>query len=290
MISRRRFIRGTIAVTAGGLAAAAGAASYARWWEPEWLEFVEHDLPIAGLPRELGGCVLAQISDIHTGPQVSPQYLRRSFEALRTQSPDVVVVTGDWITHDGDRGLDRLARLLDSLPTGRLGTFGILGNHDYGDDWRNDQVAEAVSRRADLAGVRMLRNQVAVVRGLSIIGLEDFWCPHFDGARRVLAPAPAPASLVLCHNPDAADSDIWEGYEGWILAGHTHGGQCKPPFLPPPLLPVRNRRYTAGRFDLNGGRRLYINRGLGHLTKVRFNARPEITMHRLRVDESFKAA
>jgi hypothetical protein len=68
-----------------------------------------------------------------------------------------------------------------------------------------------------------------------------------------------------------------ETFEGWTLAGHTHGGQCKPPFLSPPLLPVQNRRYTSGVFDLPGNRRLYISRGVGHLTQVRFNVRPEVT-------------
>jgi predicted MPP superfamily phosphohydrolase len=66
-----------------------------------------------------------------------------------------------------------------------------------------------------------------------------------------------------------------------VLAGHTHGGQCKPPFLPPPLLPVRNRRYTAGEFAVAPGRTLYINRGLGHLIQVRFNVRPELTLFTL---------
>jgi predicted MPP superfamily phosphohydrolase len=55
----------------------------------------------------------------------------------------------------------------------------------------------------------------------------------------------------------------------------------KPPFLPPPLIPVRNRRYTAGAFDVGPGRMLYINRGLGHLVRVRFNVRPEITLFTL---------
>jgi hypothetical protein len=92
---------------------------------------------------------------------------------------------------------------------------------------------------------------------------------------------PAEAALVLCHNPDAADEPVWAGYRGWILAGHTHGGQCKPPFLPPPLLPVKNRRYTCGAFDLGDGRNLYISRGLGYLRRVRFGVRPEITLFRL---------
>ena len=89
------------------------------------------------------------------------------------------------------------------------------------------------------------------------------------------------ANIVLCHNPDVADEPVWGDYGGWILSGHTHGGQCKPPFLNPPLLPVRNTRYTAGQFDLAGGRTLYINRAVGHLWPVRFNVRPEITLFEL---------
>ena len=87
---------------------------------------------------------------------------------------------------------------------------------------------------------------------------------------------------MLCHNPDVLDEPI-SGVicEGGCSPGHTHGGQCKPPFLPPPLLPVRNRRYTAGTFAVGAGRTLYINRGLGHLIQVRFNARPELTLFTL---------
>lgn len=89
------------------------------------------------------------------------------------------------------------------------------------------------------------------------------------------------AQIALCHNPDVADLPVWNGYQGWILAGHTHGGQCKAPFLPPPLLPVKNKRYAAGAVDLSDGRTLYINRALGHLIQVRFNVRPEITLFEL---------
>ncbi len=77
------------------------------------------------------------------------------------------------------------------------------------------------------------------------------------------------------------DLDIWHGYDSWVLSGHTHGGQCKPPFLPPPMLPVKNRKYTAGQFDFDDGKTLYINRALGHLWQVRFNVRPEITLFEL---------
>ena len=74
---------------------------------------------------------------------------------------------------------------------------------------------------------------------------------------------------------------MWQGYRGWVLAGHTHGGQCRPPFLPAPIVPVRNRRYTRGEIDLSDGRRLYISRGLGYTWRVRFNVRPEVTLFTL---------
>jgi predicted MPP superfamily phosphohydrolase len=97
-------------------------------------------------------------------------------------------------------------------------------------------------------------------------------------------------TIVLSHNPDTADMPFWGAFDGWILAGHTHGGQCKPPFLRPPLLPVDNKSYIAGRYDLGGGRTMYINRGIGHLIQARFNARPEITVFSLtRASEPLEA-
>ena len=57
--------------------------------------------------------------------------------------------------------------------------------------------------------------------------------------------------------------------------------KVKPPFLKPPILPVKNKRYGAGEIDLNDGRTLYINRALGNLYQVRFNVRPEITVFKL---------
>ena len=127
----------------------------------------------------------------------------------------------------------------------------------------------------------ILRNATVTVRGLDIVGVDDIWAQQAN-ARRALDARTSDAALVLVHNPDAADALWWSGYRGWMLAGHTHGGQCKPPFLPPPLLPVRNRRYIAGAVTVDANRTLYINRGIGHLIRARFMVRPEMTMFTLR--------
>jgi predicted MPP superfamily phosphohydrolase len=249
--------------------------------EPHWLEFTYPVLPISGLPRELDGRTLAQISDLHVGPKVDDDYIIKSLRSVQELDPDFVVFTGDWITYRNARQFEQLRRIMAHMPHGRLGTVSILGNHDYGYNWRMVDVAEEVVAIVRSSGVTVLRNDACTIAGLQFIGLDDLWSPRFDPGELLVRKEHDESTVVLCHNPDAADHRVWGQYQGWILAGHTHGGQCKPPFLPPPLLPVKNKRYTAGEIELSGNRRLYISRGVGHLLRVRFNVRPEIPIFRL---------
>lgn len=276
MISRRNLLRSLAAAAAGGLA----TGLYAWRLEPEWLQLVSRDLPVRDLPPHLEGRTLLQLSDLHIGPRVDDSYIADTFATASALRPDFVVMTGDWITYQGPGYFDRLARLLEGFPRGRLGTVGILGNHDYGFGWRMTEVADRVALIAREAGVRLLRNETVVVEGLQFLGFDDVWGPNFF-PMGVVTDVPG-AKIALCHNPDTADRPVWGGYQGWILAGHTHGGQCRPPFLPPPILPVANPRYSSGVVPVDAMKTLYINRGIGYLIRVRFNARPELTLFHLR--------
>lgn len=280
-MNRRRFLQ---VAAVGTAAAAVGTVGYTLAIEPHWLEITERELPIIDLPDALVGARLVQLSDLHIGPQVSDAYLRESFGRIRALAPDIVVVTGDFISYFDARGAVQFAHLrsmLAEFPTGRLATLGILGNHDYGTNWRDVVVASKVVAEAERAGIRMLRNETHAVNGLDIIGVDDLWARQSDSARALNARS-NDAALVLVHNPDAADKLAWPDYRGWMLSGHTHGGQCKAPFLPPPLLPVENKRYIAGAVTVDDARTLYISRGVGHLIQARFNVRPEITVFTLR--------
>ena len=273
-ITRRRFF--------GAAAFSAAATCFYTWRiEPHWVEFVRRPLPIEKLPPELHGKTLIQLSDLHIGWRVDDDYVIRQFRRVAELKPDFLVITGDFISYRSAAELDQVKRVLGYLPKGEIATTAILGNHDYGKKWSEKEVADQIETIVRDRGVDLLRNEARVVRGLQIAGLDDLWSPCFAPERALNPLDPNRAGLVLCHNPDAADLPIWGRYRGWILSGHTHGGQCKPPFLPPPMLPVKNRNYTAGEFALPGDRKLYINRGLGHLTRVRFNVRPEITIFTL---------
>lgn len=273
-LTRRRFLASVL----GGAAATLG---YTAFVEPFWTEVVHRELPLPRLPMGMSGLRLVQLSDLHISSRVSERHLLRSFSQVGALQPEVVVYTGDFLTLESDTR-ERLARFFPLLPKGRRATFGILGNHDYGVRWRETDLADSIVRLASTAGIQILRNAAAHVDQLQIVGVDDLWAGRSDPARALAAADRSLPTLVLSHNPDSVDVGDWCGYQGWILAGHTHGGQCKPPFLPPPILPVRNRRYTAGAIPLADGRTLYINRGLGYLHQVRFNARPEITVFTLR--------
>ncbi len=279
-VNRRVFL-----ATGATLAAGVGVYGYTTVIEPHWLEIVQRDLTITELPKSLEGATLAHVSDIHTCSYVDESYLTESLSRLKPFAPDIVAFTGDfvsWEDHLPDKTkIEQLQRVLSHLPNGRLATIGVPGNHDYGNTWRDRSIAGRIVSAVSETGMRVLRNDVVNVEGLDIIGVDDLWSGRADPAA-ALASRTSKSAIALCHNPDAMDELPWNGYAGWILAGHTHGGQCKPPFLPPPVLPVKNRRYTSGEIEVDRTRRLYISRGVGHLLKARFNVRPEITVFTLR--------
>jgi predicted MPP superfamily phosphohydrolase len=249
--------------------------------EPHRLELVHRVLDIPRLPTRLAGRTLVQISDVHTGTRVDDGYLIAAFRRVADLQPDVVVFTGDFISHH-PHVFTQIPNVYRHFPRGRIATLAILGNHDYGPNWAHPEIAAAVVAAVEPFGITVLRNQISEIEGLQVAGLDDLWAKQFELGHVLPRLDSRRASIVLSHNPDTVDLPGWSEYEGWILSGHTHGGQCKPPFLPPPLLPVRNRRYTAGEFELAGGRRLYISRGVGHLLQVRFNVRPEVTIFEMR--------
>ncbi len=276
-MNRKKFLK-----TCANLGSSAVLSGLYTWQiEPFWLEFVHKNMKIKNLPKELIGKTLMQISDIHVGDRFDYQYIIDSFLKAQKFKPDFVVYTGDYVSYKNSKQKSQLQKVLKHTVTGQLGTVAILGNHDYGRNWSENTVADDITTILENAGIEVLRNQQTSIEGLNFIGLDDYWATNFNPNSITSLIDHQKANVLLCHNPDVCDIDVWNGYQGWILAGHTHGGQCKPPFLTPPMLPVKNKKYSAGEINLNDGRTLYINRALGHLWQVRFNVRPEITVFTL---------
>lgn len=277
-MNRRKFINRTFWGTIG-----LGAFTVLYTWqvEPFWLEFVKKKMPISNLPKNLIGKTVMQISDIHVGNRFNYNYIIESFKKAQKFDPDFVVYTGDYVSYEDERQFKQLDEVLKHTVKGKIATVGILGNHDYGKNWSEQKVADQISAQLEQSGIVILNNNQKDFGGLNIIGFDDYWGLNFAPEMVMNAYDKSKANLLLCHNPDVCDLDVWKDYQGWILSGHTHGGQCKPPFLNAPMLPVKNKKYSQGEIDLEDGRTLYINRAIGHLWQVRFNVRPEITIFEL---------
>lgn len=249
--------------------------------EPFWVEFVQRKLPVKNLPKALEGKILMQISDLHVGAYFDWNFLIDSFQMAKQYKPDFVVYTGDFVNTGTLQEQKDLKKVMENCVLGTLATFGILGNHDYGENWKDIECSEKIGDTLSNSGITMLRNTQEESYGLNFIGFEDLWSSRFQPVEAMANYDPSKANIVLCHNPDACDLDIWNGYQGWILSGHTHGGQCRIPGIITPILPVKNKEYISGEIDLKDGRMLYINRALGHSFQIRFMVRPEITVFTL---------
>src|SRR5262249_26464600 len=130
-ITRRRLT--TLAATAASVAT--GVGLYTWRVEPHWLERVERELPIVGLPAALVGQRMVQLSDLHIGRVVDHDYVTAAIRSVRELRPAFTVVTGDFMTCYGAEQVDNAARVMEGLAPGPLGGYCILGNHDYGHQW-----------------------------------------------------------------------------------------------------------------------------------------------------------
>ena len=280
-MTRRRWL-----ATGAGLAAAGAAAgAYAAWIEPTWVQVVSQDLPVPNLPPAWEGLRVVHIADLHHGRSVPLEYLARCMQRVADLAPDLLAVTGDFVSDADPRFGSAAAGLFAGLAP-PFGIFACLGNHDYGIVRPTPpELARlrSVARDLESAGVRVLRNEaVRLARGsedLWIAGTDDLWAGRSDPVRAMRDVPQGAANIVLCHNPDAAE-DLEAAGCGAALAGHTHGGQVQIPLLGPPILPVRHRERYEGLHRV-GGLWLYITRGLGWWLRVRFACRPEITVHTL---------
>jgi hypothetical protein len=283
----RRFTRRAFLVAGlGGLAAPALAAGYARYCEPFWPEWVRVPLDLPRLGDELRGYRIIQLSDLHASDIVPADYLRGQCELVAAQRPDLVVLTGDYISYGAKKWIDVAADCVARLKA-RDGVLAVLGNHDYhcrrpgmlAVFKQGERIAGRLCDALAAAGARVLRNERWVLhRGaarLQFVGLDDLWAGEYDGAAAFADVTPDAPCIALSHNPDTID-DLRRRPCDWILSGHTHGGQVRLPLVGAPLLPVDHRELDAGHFRV-GRQSIYVNRGLGYIRKVRFGCRPEIT-------------
>jgi len=189
-------------------------------------------------------------------------------ELIEAERPDLIVITGDSINIPSD--YPGLRDVLTHLHA-PLGVWLVRGNHE--DWWPVKNELEFY----ESAGAKLLLNSSAQVReDLWLVGLDDLYGGS-PNANKAFAGVPDSAyKIALFHSPMFFDQiadrcDV-------ALAGHSHGGQVRLPFIGPVWLPPFSGQFVAGWFEQQGTR-MFVSRGVGtSIVDVRFLSRPEIAI------------
>jgi predicted MPP superfamily phosphohydrolase len=278
-MTRRRFVVAS-AFTAGAV------AFYSNDVARHEIDVTHPTFYVKKLPPAFEGFRIAQISDLHLEEYTEDYFLRRVIDHVNDLAPDMVLVTGDFISRGpltpvvSFQAAGRCAELLSRLRCPLR--FGILGNHDAAVS------SQAVRFHMEDNGLPMLVNECTRVERkgdhIFLAGLDDteFGKPDLDAT---LPKSPDAPVILLVHEPDYADTVIAHPKAkevDLILSGHTHGGQIRLPFFGPIALPPNGRLYPEGHFQV-GTSQLYVNRGIGTVgVPFRLNCPPEITIATLK--------
>lgn len=237
----------------------------------EQVDIVVADGSVSGLRRHVPGPIrvarplrLVQISDPHLGPFMSVERLRRIVESAVQRAPDLVLLTGDFLTMESQSDPALLGAALEPLRALPGRAFACLGNHDH-------EALDTVSQALEHAGVRLLVDEAAVVQtavgSVQLLGADFVWRGRDQHLARLCQShprAPGALRLLLLHDPGAF-RHLPPGEADLVLSGHTHGGQLGLLSLG---LPWTLLRLFASAPDhglwARGTDRLYVHRGTGH--------------------------
>ncbi len=230
---------------------------------------VRYTVPIAGLERPLR---IVQLSDSHGSPvDMPPARLARVVAAMNALRPDLVVLTGDYISgYPPDWTGAGTARVLRPFAALRapLGVFAVLGNHD-----------SALVTRRGLAGtgVALLQSQRVDLGPFQLVGADDMLGAGqpVEAMRHLVRSAPpGKPVIVIAHEPDFF---TWlPPRAALMIAGHSHGGQIILPGFGPPSISPFVDRHLRGQFVENG-QTLIVSSGVGtSLLPMRLGVPPEI--------------
>lgn len=248
------------------------------------VEVKEYTFTSPDVPAAFDGTRIVLLADIHRSFFFSEKRLAHLVDRTNAMDADMIVLGGDYVYGSQDyeaAAFAELARL--KAP---LGTFAVLGNHDYahpGGDRNDPAVAMEAARKA---GIPMLDNTGVWIekagQRFRLAGVSDLQQGYPDAAAAIGGTSASDLVLLVSHEPDVAE-DLTPGAADLVLSGHTHGGQLTFFGLWAPVVGSKyGQKYRTGMVS-NGAATVIISNGVGTVfPPLRFFARPQIVVVTLR--------
>jgi hypothetical protein len=228
-----------------------------------WMRFIEPQM-IARFETPLAAGAPARIvlvSDLHLGAYKDAAFLARVVARINAEAADCVLIAGDFFYAPRAP----LTPLLAPLAQLNKPAYAVFGNHDRSELGRGLGEArnlQLVGEALQAAGVQLIENRTVDCGGVTVTGVGDRWSGR-DDLSVVRAYRGSRPLVMVTHNPDTV-LDLKAAPPALVLAGHTHGGQIRLPWLYRKVLPV------VGPFDRGlhaplaaGGPPVYVTTGLG---------------------------
>ena len=273
----------------GFAAAGASAIGLDGFVESYHPQLVKLEISLARLPEAFDGFTIAQLSDFHYENYFSAVPIRKAVQVVNGLKPDLIVLTGDFVTVPMFRSRSSKIRAANSAAPcaevlqalqAPMGKFAILGNHDA------DAGPTRITGMLADHGIPILRNRALPLERdtgrLWLIGVDDALRGEPDLGVAIRHIPDNDPRILLAHEPDFADESSLLPVD-LQLSGHSHGGQIWIPGIGAPWLPPLSIKYPRGLYQV-GNLTLYTNIGIGTIrAPIRINCPPEITLITLRV-------
>ena len=205
---------------------------------------------------------IIQLSDTHLGPWQSVERLRSLIRELISHDPDLVLLTGDFLTMESNATPGALEEALSPLAAIQERCFAIFGNHDHEapDEVRSGLAANGITLLVDEAVVAETRTGP-----IQIIGADYVGKGRKEHLETLLGEHPRTGNqprMLLLHDPSAFH-DLPEDDVDLVFSGHTHGGQVGLVSLGFSWTVLNGSRWPDHGHFARGRSHLYVHRGTG---------------------------
>lgn len=260
---------------------------YSRYISTTGLIVKEYIVKDSKLPSNFIGFKIVHFSDLHFGTTVSFKELENIVNEINKLKPNIVVFTGDLIDKDTELNKDNTEKFISLLSKidADVKKLAVKGNHDYNKNNSFDVIMES-------SGFIILNNSYELVyyKGLTPIYIAGFpssikeqyniqnTFSYYDTlTEQSIIPE---YKIVLMHEPDNIDK-LNDYNINLALAGHSHNGQVRIPFVGAIIIPKGSKIYYENHYKVNNTE-LFVSSGIGTSgIKFRFNNKPSINFYRL---------